>query len=44
MLLATRWTDLVVHEVCFVKKMIEIKKKNRSKVLTWKDENREWEL
>jgi hypothetical protein len=26
MLLATTWTDLVVHEVCFVVKMIEIKK------------------
>jgi hypothetical protein len=36
MLLATRWTDLVVHEVSFVKEAIEIKKEKDLKVLNWK--------
>jgi hypothetical protein len=28
MLLGTRWTDLVVQEICFVKEAIEIKRKD----------------
>jgi hypothetical protein len=45
MLLAKRWIDLVVHEVCFVKKMIEIRKKKKtSKVLNWQDEKVKWEF
>jgi hypothetical protein len=27
MLLATRWTDLVVHQVCFMKEAIEMKER-----------------
>jgi hypothetical protein len=27
MLLAARWTDLVIHEVCFMKEAIEIKER-----------------
>jgi hypothetical protein len=42
MLLATRWTDLKVHEVCFVMKTIEIKK--HIKNIKWQDEKMEWEL
>jgi hypothetical protein len=34
MLLGTRWTDLVVNEIYFVKEAIEIKKKD---ILNWQD-------
>jgi hypothetical protein len=38
-LLATRWTDLVIHEICFVKE-------KTLKVINWQDEKNmpEWEL
>lgn len=38
MFLVARWTDLVVHIVCFVKEAIEIDERKDIKVLNWQGE------